>query len=1066
MQTWAKRGIQTALVTGGLLMLGTGIASADEDVNPDRPAPPLDGSLVVPLNIDNNALGSPFGQQVDLPKVKTELVNVHVMEVTGDAGQLASAVTAPCFDGNPLLGNRASLDLVAPIDISGNAIGLLGDAAVANESSQTIDQSRPIFANGTSGVLAANVLDLDYAAPVQLTGNAIAGLGTAHTENSSSQHVVTDGDVGTDGTAGFLAGNLLAGHGSTPVQATGNAISAGGLAFADSKASTESAAGGALYTEGTHGVGAGNVAALPLAIPAELNNNSIGAAANTLSTGSADMSAQAGRRHGQQTLDAADGTYIVTNGQGGALSGNIAQPGAATPVTVLCNAVAALAVAEADCTHYTEAISGGGNRTTGNYGVGSGTIIGSPAAVPGDIFSNAAAVGGEAITTDSNTVIASAGGDNFTRADNGAAAGTVIAPSASGPAEVFSNAGAAVGDALTSTDNTSTASSGGFNGTSGNDSVGGGNTVPLPVTVPGEAFGNAVAGVGNASAGDTTEVKESAAGGDASTDDDGGVGAANVLGGGVAGPVQLIGNGAGAVGNATSGADSSNEATAGGDTKATGTGGVLAGNIGQALVSLPAQGFANNVSAAGTGEAVGDVYTASTAGGNAESDGMAGVLAGNVASVPAGSAAQAFGDSAAALGLSQAAAQNTTDSAAGGTILTSGEHGVLSGNAASGQAMPIVQGFGAAVAGVGGLNTSEADNGTTAASGGDIDTNGDHGTISGNLVDVPAAVATQDFGDSVSAVGAHAMSSGENVTTGTAGGTSTTSGINGMLSGLDATLPVSVIPSVYGVPVEVLAEAMAEAANAQSFSVGETEPMLHPALDGATSGGLPVTEAPRLPVESAFSPVARQSRTDTPSVPSLGPVSGLLGGGALGGATPAGLTGGLPNLAMPSAFTGGLGQGGLPGVPQAGLPSVPHLPQTPALSTLPALPGSAPAISAPKVGSPVPALGLGGVTGVLGGLLGGGVPSVGSLAPSVPSVPSVPGSVTGRPSVPGVPASVPGLSTLPGLTKAPAVSAPSLGTLPVSPSLNGLNTSQVTDSASLTDTQSKLSKLLGEHMIG
>lgn len=37
MQTWAKRGIQTALVTGGLLMLGTGIASADEGGNPDSP---------------------------------------------------------------------------------------------------------------------------------------------------------------------------------------------------------------------------------------------------------------------------------------------------------------------------------------------------------------------------------------------------------------------------------------------------------------------------------------------------------------------------------------------------------------------------------------------------------------------------------------------------------------------------------------------------------------------------------------------------------------------------------------------------------------------------------------------------------------------------------------------------------------------------------------------------------------------------------------------------------------------------------------------------------------------
>ena len=53
MQTWAKRGIQTALVTGGLLMLGTSIASASENVNPDRPASPIDGGGLPALDIDH-----------------------------------------------------------------------------------------------------------------------------------------------------------------------------------------------------------------------------------------------------------------------------------------------------------------------------------------------------------------------------------------------------------------------------------------------------------------------------------------------------------------------------------------------------------------------------------------------------------------------------------------------------------------------------------------------------------------------------------------------------------------------------------------------------------------------------------------------------------------------------------------------------------------------------------------------------------------------------------------------------------------------------------------------------
>ena len=45
MQTWAKRGMQAALVTGGMLAVGTGVASATETC-PDRPAPPLGESLL------------------------------------------------------------------------------------------------------------------------------------------------------------------------------------------------------------------------------------------------------------------------------------------------------------------------------------------------------------------------------------------------------------------------------------------------------------------------------------------------------------------------------------------------------------------------------------------------------------------------------------------------------------------------------------------------------------------------------------------------------------------------------------------------------------------------------------------------------------------------------------------------------------------------------------------------------------------------------------------------------------------------------------------------------------
>ncbi|MBA8827685.1 hypothetical protein FHX42_005090 [Saccharopolyspora lacisalsi] len=57
MQTWAKRGVRAALVTGGMLAAGSGVASASEDC-PDRPAPPL-GETTFPQGADVLDDGTP-----------------------------------------------------------------------------------------------------------------------------------------------------------------------------------------------------------------------------------------------------------------------------------------------------------------------------------------------------------------------------------------------------------------------------------------------------------------------------------------------------------------------------------------------------------------------------------------------------------------------------------------------------------------------------------------------------------------------------------------------------------------------------------------------------------------------------------------------------------------------------------------------------------------------------------------------------------------------------------------------------------------------------------------------
>src|SRR5215470_3887743 len=256
MQTWAKRGLQTALVTGGLLMLGTGIASADENVNPDTPAGPLDVNLSVPVQISQNAVGT-LGKQVNLPEVNKEISTKPVTDVANKAlapvsktgalqaaapatGALNSAVSkagaatakgeriqqGPSIqpNGDPFMGNKIVGNLVVPIQITGNALGVLGNASVDSDKTQSYSHNTDVNTSGAHGGLAGNVVNLDWALPVQISGNAGGLFGSGHTTGSATQSATATGETTTDGTNGGLSGNVIAPQGATPVQVSGNAL--------------------------------------------------------------------------------------------------------------------------------------------------------------------------------------------------------------------------------------------------------------------------------------------------------------------------------------------------------------------------------------------------------------------------------------------------------------------------------------------------------------------------------------------------------------------------------------------------------------------------------------------------------------------------------------------------------------------------------------------------------------------------------------------------------------------------------------------------------------------------
>jgi hypothetical protein len=959
MQTWAKRGLQTALVTGGLLMLGTGIASADEDVNPDKPASPLDGSVTVPVHMDNNVLGTPLGQKA-VPGVHRD-VTVGTSRITGavpvaKAAPIADPVVAKAtetavpvvdkakstvaplpqegrdfaapladkatpvadeleslpvageklpavpsldrvsvpavdkMDGTAAQGNQINLDVVVPVDISGNAVAVLGKAETTNESDHSYGWNHDAEADGSGSFIGGNVVDLDWALPVQITNNAVAGVGKASAEGTSDQEAWSTGDIDADGSHSFLGGNVVAPQFATPVQVDGNAVAGGGVADATSEASTSADAGGSILTTGEDSIGGGNAVPVPVAVPARVNGNAIMGLGKAIASTESTADATAGAtRTGMYGVP----TYVETNGDPALAAGNIVQPAASGPAMLCGNAGGVAGLADATCDTATTTEAGGTSRTTGAGSVASGAIAAAPVALPVQGFGNSVVAIGDATAEACNTVDSTAGGSSYTRGHDGIASGTTANAPVAGTLDVFANSVAAVGEAGSSVQNDVNELAGGHTGTTGDDSLGGGNMITTPVTAPAEAYGNAAAGGGGAES-TAWETKGTSSGGGKNTDDPNGIGASNIVAVPVATAAQAFGNGAGAVAFTHAAATADNHVGSGGDTNATGTAGLGSGNIGQVPVSVPAQVFGTGATALGKGTQAAINQTEMQAGGDTTTDGEDGGLAGNVVTAPVAGAAQVYGESLAALGFNRSLAGSQTETEAGGDTETSGQNGLISGNVASPQALPIAQSFAAVASGVGGVNSSSATNETEAESGGDIDTTGADGVLSGNLADVPAAAVVQPFGDAVSALASRSYAQGLSDTEGEVGGTSTTSGDMDSLSGLDATMPVGANAPIYDIPVEVLAQAMTESANNSDLQVGEGDSHLSLPM----SGGMPPTELPSFAAQRSM-----------PADDFRGAFTGVLSGFA-GGMT------GLPGKDQVTDVADLASNGGLPQTPQ------------------------------------------------------------------------------------------------------------------------------------------------------
>ncbi|MEV6827512.1 PE-PGRS family protein [Amycolatopsis sp. NPDC051102] len=1095
MQTWAKRGLQTALVTGGLLMLGTGIASADENVNPDTPASPLDLNVTAPIQEANNAVGTPFGQ-LDLPAGQTELSTKPVSKALDEGSRhldysspindttLGGASQAEGAGGftpghKNLKGNKISGDVVVPIQIVDNAIGAVGDAHVnGTQHQQSWGHDHDLKTTGQDSSIAGNAVVLDWALPVQIAGNGggVAGGTGRVTGGSASQSTTETGDIDTNGDGSALSGNVVAGQFATPVQVTGNAASylLGNGQSHGYSADTVGASGGSLLSSGNAASESGNVVGAPIAVPVKFNCNS-GAVWGSLSNSEGcDNSADAAAGSTRKARSGVP-TYLQTSGNESFLSGN----GGATSLSPVANVagVAGSWIGNSSAgltdpgTSSSTVDSGGFVKTAGDNSSGSGNVLNPSLGLPVEAFGIGGTYIGQANATHDNTTDVNAGNGSFTKGNGAFLGGNILNTQAAGAPEVFGIGGSHIGNATGTATEDKKVTAGAYDGTQGNNSSGSGNLVQVPVGLPAEVFGIGGSFIGQGS-GAAEETKVVSGGGGGSTVDDGGFLSSNLGTVPASLPVQAANIGGALIGQGHGKGSTDTTSNAGGPVKAHGPGGAGAGNIIEAPVALPVQAMGTGAALGGIGTGANDNITDATAGGDAVTDGRFGALTGNIVKAPIAGAGSVFGDGIAGGALGNGAGTNDVESAAGGDATTSGDRGSVAGNIVGVDALPVAQVFGDAVSAAGvakgaGINMTEVKN-----SGNDT-TSGVEGAMSGNILDLPVTAIAQLFGDAAAVAGvSHAV--GENTLATENGGKSVTGGNGSSVSGNDLYGAFALPVQIYGVPLELIGVATAEASNLTTIDDDEN---LFPA-EGSELG------ARQLPSLAAF-------RSGLPSrgLPSL---NELLGG--LTGKLPiAGLTGGLPSVHglmsnLPTAGlpvrslpavkdvarklpTAGVSADGLPKLPTtvpvgvqhvggapsaakqaaqkaadlAKSPAVGHLSSAPALPkpampAAPALPAAGKALPGHSQRADLPAAGLPALPALpaVGGLLPGHTERADQPAADLPLLGGLL-SATGLPKLPGVGGLLPtgGLPALSGLLPAhtqradlPAAGLPALPALP------------------------------------
>ncbi|WP_024934481.1 chaplin [Actinomadura welshii] len=344
-----------------------------------------------------------------------------------------------------LSGNQVDVPISAPVDVSGNGAALLGTTHATSRGGVKVrKRGGDGRTSGAHGIASGNQVNAPISLPVNVCGNSAAVLGEADAGCRGGASVGGGGAGGgqrTDGTGGVLAGNQVYAPISIPVNVCGNAVAVAGEAVGGceggARVKTGGDTGSGQQTSGIFGVGAGNQADVPISVPVDMCGNAVGNAAAACEGGASVRNG--GHRTGRQT----------TAGDLGVIAGNQGNAPVSIPLTVCGNAAAVAGQAAAFCEGgaHARSSSGGDQRTSGVGGVLAGNQGNTPVTAPAEVCGNAAAVVGLAGTSCNGQTLVegSQGSGAKTSGDHGVGGGNQANALVKVPADACGNAAAIVG---------------------------------------------------------------------------------------------------------------------------------------------------------------------------------------------------------------------------------------------------------------------------------------------------------------------------------------------------------------------------------------------------------------------------------------------------------------------------------------------------------------------------------------------------------------------------------------------------------------------------------------------